>query len=79
MLKNLNGDDERRTRAWQALSRPDESRDDVLRKFVRLASQALSIPGSFISVLDDEYQTVRAAHNFALERSSRQDSLCRHV
>ncbi|WP_312056596.1 EAL domain-containing protein [Pantoea brenneri] len=79
MLKNLNGDDERRTRALQALSRPDESRDDVLRKFVRLASQALSIPGSFISVLDDEYQTVRAAHNFALERSSRQDSLCRHV
>ncbi|MDH1087735.1 EAL domain-containing protein [Pantoea brenneri] len=79
MLKNLNGDDERRTRALQALSRPDENRDDVLRKFVRLASQALSIPGSFISVLDDEYQTVRAAHNFALERSSRQDSLCRHV
>ena len=79
MLKNLNGDDERRTRALQALSSPDDSRDDVLRKFVRLASQALSIPGSFISVLDDEYQTVRAAHNFALERSTRQNSLCRHV
>lgn len=79
MLKNLNGDDERRTRALQALSNPDESRDDVLRKFVRLASQALSIPGSFISVLDEEFQTVRAAHNFALERSPRQDSLCRHV
>ncbi|UIL54977.1 MULTISPECIES: GGDEF domain-containing phosphodiesterase [Pantoea] len=79
MLKNLDGDDERRSRALQALSNPDESRDDVLRKFVRLASQALSIPGSFISVLDDEFQTVRAAHNFALERSTRQDSLCRHV
>ncbi|GME46202.1 MULTISPECIES: GGDEF domain-containing phosphodiesterase [unclassified Pantoea] len=79
MLKNLNGDNERRSRALQALRDPDESRDDVLRKFVRLASQALGIPGSFISVLDDEFQTVRASHNFDLQRSTRGDSLCRHV
>lgn len=79
MLKNLDGDNERRSRALQALRNPDESRDDVLRKFVRLASQALGIPGSFISVLDDEFQTVRASHNFDLQRSTRGDSLCRHV
>ncbi|MGK3143555.1 EAL domain-containing protein [Pantoea sp. C2G6] len=79
MLNNLNGDDERRIRALQALKNPDESRDDVLKKFVRLASQALGIPGSFISVLDDEFQTVRASHNFDLKRSTREDSLCRHV
>lgn len=79
MLNNLNGDNERRSRALQALRDPDESRDEVLRKFVRLASQALGIPGSFISVLDDEFQTVRASHNFELQRSTRADSLCRHV
>ena len=79
MFKNLNGDNERRSRALQALRDPDESRDDVLRKFVRLASQALGIPGSFISVLDDEFQTVRASHNVDLQRSTRGDSLCRHV
>ncbi|MDH2069208.1 GGDEF and EAL domain-containing protein [Pantoea sp. GD03673] len=79
MLNNLNGDNERRSRALQALRDPDESRDDVLRKFVRLASQALGIPGSFISVLDDEFQTVQASHNFNLQRSTRKDSLCRHV
>lgn len=79
MLNNLNGDNERRSRALQALRDPDESRDEVLRKFVRLASQALGIPGSFISVLDDEFQTVRASHNFDLQRSTRADSLCRHV
>jgi len=79
MLNNLNGDDERRSRAIQALRSPDESRDDVLRKFVRLASQALGIPGSFISVLDDEFQTVQASHTFNLQRSTREDSLCRHV
>ncbi|MSE15992.1 sensor domain-containing phosphodiesterase, partial [Pantoea agglomerans] len=71
MLNNLNGDNERRSRALQALRDPDESRDEVLRKFVRLASQALGIPGSFISVLDDEFQTVRASHNFELQRSTR--------
>lgn len=76
---NLNGDSDRRARALKALRSPDESRDDVLRKFVRLASQALGIPGSFISVLDDEHQHVQAAHNFALAQSSRQDSLCRHA
>ena len=79
MLMNLNGDDDRRARALKALRSPDESRDDVLRKFVRLASQALGIPGSFISVLDDEHQHVQAAHNFALAQSSREDSLCRHA
>lgn len=79
MLMNINGDSDRRARALKALRNPDESRDDVLRKFVRLASQALGIPGSFISVLDDEHQHVQAAHNFALTQSSRQDSLCRHA
>lgn len=79
MFMNLNGDSDRRAKAVKALRIPDESRDEVLRKFVRLASQALNIPGSFISVLDDEYQHVQAAHNFSLTQSSRQDSLCRHV
>lgn len=79
MLTNLTNDVERRHRALAALRRPDEGRDDVLQKFVRLASQALGIPGSFISVLDDEKQYVRAARNFNLKESSRADSLCRHV
>ncbi len=71
MLMSLDGDPERRIRALEALRHPDESRDDILRKFVRLASQALNIPGSFISIIDDEFQYVRASHNFKLERSSR--------
>ncbi|WP_313376873.1 GGDEF and EAL domain-containing protein [Pantoea sp. CTOTU50773] len=79
MLMNLNGDEDRRARALKALRSPDEYRDDVLRKFVRLASQALGIPGSFISVLDDEHQHVQAAHNFTLTQSSREDALCRHA
>ncbi|MEN4704564.1 sensor domain-containing phosphodiesterase [Pantoea agglomerans] len=79
MVMNLTGDEDRRARALKALRTPDESRDDVLRRFVRLASQALDIPGSFISVLDDEHQHVQAAHNFALTQSSRENSLCRHA
>lgn len=79
MLNNINADEGRREYALQALRSADEIRDEVLRKFVRLASQTLAIPGSFISVLDDEMQYVRAAHNFNLKQSSRQDSLCRHV
>ncbi|KOA71232.1 putative bifunctional diguanylate cyclase/phosphodiesterase [Pantoea agglomerans] len=79
MVMNLTGDEDRRARALKALRTPDESRDDVLRRFVRLASQALGIPGSFISVLDDEHQHVQAAHNFALTQSSRENSLCRHA
>lgn len=79
MLTNLTSDEERRKRAVTVLRKPDESRDDVLKKFVRLASQSLGIPGSFISVLDDEKQYVKAARNFDLKESSRADSLCRHV
>ena len=69
MLMNFNGDDDRRARALKALRSRDESRDDVLQNFVRLTSQALGIPGSFVSVLDDEHQHICAAHNFA--RSTR--------
>ena len=79
MLMSLSGGDDCRTRTLHALRSNDESRDDVLRQFVRLASQALGIPGSFISVLDDEMQHVKAAQNFTLTQSSRQDSLCRHA
>ncbi|MCX8956132.1 putative bifunctional diguanylate cyclase/phosphodiesterase [Erwinia psidii] len=79
MLTHLRGDIARRILALQMLRSSDESRDDVLRKFVLLASHALGIPGSFISVLDDEHQYVRAACNFTLETSSRSDSLCHYV
>ncbi|QDY43959.1 EAL domain-containing protein [Candidatus Pantoea soli] len=79
MLFNLSGDSDRRIRALQALREPDESRDDVLRKFTRLTSQVLGIPGCFVSVLDDDAQYIRASCNFSLKYSSREDSLCRHV
>lgn len=65
--------------ALQALREPDACRDDVLVKFVRLASRVLGIPGSFISVLDDSDQYIRAAHNFGLKQTTREESLCRHV
>lgn len=79
MLINLTGDDDRRAQALKALRSPDESRDGVLQKFVRPASQATDISGSFISVPDDKHQHVQVAHNFGLKQSSRDDSLCRHA
>ncbi len=78
-MQTCSGDDECRLRALEALREPDESRDGVLEKFVRLASQALGIPGCFISIVDDEFQYIRAARNFFLKHSTREDSLCRYV
>lgn len=63
----------------QALREPDACRDDVLGQFVQLASQVLGIPGSFVSVLDDSDQYIRAGHNFALKQTAREDALCRYV
>jgi EAL domain-containing protein (putative c-di-GMP-specific phosphodiesterase class I)/GGDEF domain-containing protein len=79
MLLNIGGDKERHFLALQALLNPDDSRDDVLRKITQLAARMLKIPGSFISVLDDENQYVRAAINFQLETSSRVNSFCRYA
>ncbi|MEY8769312.1 EAL domain-containing protein [Erwinia sp. ACCC 02193] len=79
MIINSDSNNGPRLRALQALLSADESRDEVLRKFVQLSSQTLGIPGSFISVLDDDTQYVRASHNFSLSHSSREESLCRHV
>lgn len=42
MLINLTGDDDRRAQALKALRSPDESRDGVLQKFVRLAALVMS-------------------------------------
>ncbi|MFU9135881.1 EAL domain-containing protein [Erwinia tasmaniensis] len=78
MLFNLTGEDNK-CRAINALIRHDESRDDVLVRFVKLAGQALGIPGSFISVLDDENQYIKAAHNFPLRKGPREDAFCRFV
>ncbi|WP_075182845.1 bifunctional diguanylate cyclase/phosphodiesterase [Pantoea sp. 1.19] len=78
MLITLNSDDDA-AQAAQLLRTPDESRDRVLKRFVELASQALAIPGSFISVLDQERQTIPVAHAFPLTNSSRDLSFCRYV
>lgn len=78
-MQTCSVDPESRTRALEAFREPDESRDGVLEKFVRLASQALGIPGCFISIVDDEFQYIRAARNFSLRQSTREDSLCRYV
>lgn len=51
MLTNPTGDEDRRRRALMALRTPDEIRDNVPQKFVRLASQASGIPGSLFSFL----------------------------
>nr|WP_256497376.1 EAL domain-containing protein [Pantoea sp. B550] len=63
----------------KALLSPDETRDKVLERFVNLASQVLGISGSFISIIDDNNQYIRASRNFDLKQSTRDESLCRHV
>lgn len=65
--------------ALQVLRDPDESRDDVLRKFTSLVSKTLGIPSSFISVMDDDHQYIKAAHNFVVGKTARVDSMCQHV
>lgn len=79
MLINLKGDINQQVKASQILNAPDESRDEILDKFVRLASQSLNIPGSFISVLDENKQYVKASVNFELKESDRHDAFCRYV
>jgi len=74
-----NGSDVKRLSAIKALLSPDETRDEVLERFVHLASQVLGISGSFISIVDDHNQYIKAARNFDLKQSTREQSLCRHV
>jgi len=74
-----NGSDVKRLSAIKALLSPDEARDKVLERFVNLASQVLGISGSFISIVDDHNQYIKASRNFDLKQSTRDKSLCRHV
>lgn len=79
MLVNLRDDEERRQKAMDALKTSDESRGKVLKEFVRLTSDSLGISGSFISIVDDSHQVIRAAHNFDLCRTAREDAFCSYV
>ena len=79
MHNEQNGSDVKRLSAIKALLSPDEARDRVLERFVNLASQVLGISGSFISIIDDHNQYIRASRNFDLKQSTRDESLCRHV
>ncbi|WP_380178692.1 EAL domain-containing protein [Kalamiella sp. sgz302252] len=55
------------------------SRDDILNKFTQLASELLGIPGSFVSIVNDQHQYIIAAHNLALQQNLLEDTLCRHT
>ncbi|NYS30910.1 EAL domain-containing protein [Pantoea sp. WMus005] len=79
MHNEQNGSDVKRRSAIRALLSPDEARDKVLQRFVNLASQVLGISGSFISIIDDHNQYIKASRNFDLKQSTRDESLCRHV
>jgi len=68
-----------RTSATKALSLSDRGRDEVLKKFLRLASQLLGINGSYITVLNDDQHIVRANYNIELQDTSREQALCRYV
>ncbi len=79
MHNEQNGSDVKRLSAIKALLSPDETRDEVLERFVNLASEVLGISGSFISIIDDHNQYIKASRNFDLQQSTRDESLCRHV
>ncbi|WP_187487724.1 EAL domain-containing protein [Duffyella gerundensis] len=79
MHNNQSDTEKSRLRAVNTLLSPDETRDEALDKFVRLASRVLGISGSFISIIDDNNQYIKASQNFDLKQSTRGDSLCRHV
>lgn len=79
MLINLSGNETQRQKATDVLKMPDDSRDAILKQFAWFASESLGIPASFISVIDEHHQFVRAAHNIALCRTSRKDAFCRHM
>ena len=57
----------------------DKERDEILSKFTELASRLLEIPSSFISVMDEKQQYIKAAQRFALQQTSLEDALCRHT
>lgn len=79
MSGTLCSDDAKRLAVLEMLKSGDTARDEILEKFTRLASELLAIPGSFVSVMDDENQYIKAACNFDLKRTASQLAFCRHT
>jgi len=65
--------------ALEMLTADDAGRDEILSKFTRLTSELLGIPGSFVSIMNEHQQYIKAAQNFSLRQSSLEDALCRHT
>ncbi|MDN4625919.1 sensor domain-containing diguanylate cyclase [Erwinia sp. PsM31] len=65
--------------ALEMLTADDAGRDEILSKFTRLTSELLNIPGSFVSIMNEHQQYIKAARNFSLQQSSLEDALCRHT
>ncbi|MHA8116050.1 EAL domain-containing protein [Kosakonia cowanii] len=79
MFINLIDNSERRKGVIAALKNHDENRDIVLNEFVRLTSDILGVSRSFIAIIDDSYQVIRASHNFDLCQTAREDAFCSYV
>lgn len=76
MVKEIN---HHHSTALEMLKATDSARDEILHKFILLASEVLRIPGSFVSVIDDERQYIRVSNNFNLQETSLEDAFCRHI
>ncbi len=79
MLITVNNNHKARNLTQDVLKKADLTRDAFLQSFVELTGRALNIPGSFISVLDDEHQYIKASCCFELNTTPRQDSFCRYA
>lgn len=77
MTNNLG--DNRHPQVLEMFTTTDSERDEILSKFTELASRLLEIPSSFISVMDEKQQYIKAAQRFALQQTSLEDALCRHT
>lgn len=79
MLTNLSNNEAKRHAAIDALKADDRGRDDTLRKYTSLASRLLNMPMCFISILDDEKQFIKSAHNVPFNETSLSDAFCAHT
>ena len=79
VLVNIRDGDSTHQTSSDLLRLPDSDRDEVLTQFTSLASELTGIPGSFISVLDEQNQIIRAKHNISVSHTPVSDAFCRYA
>jgi hypothetical protein len=80
MFSGLNRSDTKKLATLELLRQEDKPRDRTLDEFAWLASQLMGVSGSFVTIVDDQFQYIKCTRNLPplATKVHLDETMCQH-